>query len=182
VDLVVGRAGGGHRSHRAVCGLLRSPPFEHDDLEKRAGEAERDDRFGEGKQAKKVEATLAQDAEMGGYASQLNPMFQTEFSEGGSDSQIFLDDSGNDRARLPVLKSGRDREAAPLQVLQSPVVVSGQYEYGEAALDEGPLEVFEGVSGEGETDTDAADADGEESESVSIGKMTAPVAGRCGGW
>jgi hypothetical protein len=125
--------------------------------------------LGEGKQAKKVEATLAQDAEMGGYASQLNPMFQTEFSGGGSDSQIFLDDSGNDRARSPVLESGRDRDGAPPQELQPRVVLPGPYEYVEAVLVGGPLEVFEGVSGEGDADTDAADADGEETEGVSIG-------------
>jgi hypothetical protein len=63
---------------------------------------------GEGKRPKKVEATRAQDAAMVGYASQLNPMFQTEFSEGGSDSQIFFDDSSNDGARSPVLESDRE--------------------------------------------------------------------------
>jgi hypothetical protein len=46
VDLAVG--GGGHRGHCTVCGLLRPRPFEHDDVEQGAGEAERDVQFGVG--------------------------------------------------------------------------------------------------------------------------------------
>jgi hypothetical protein len=94
----------------------------------------------EGTQAKKKEGTLAEDTEMGGYASHLNPMFQMDLSGGGSDSALLL--AGG--AMSQVLGGEREREREG--ELRPRFVVSGQYEYWEAVLDEASQDAFEGVS------------------------------------
>jgi hypothetical protein len=82
--------------------------------------------MGEGTQAKKVEGTLAQDTEMGLYASQLNPMFQMDLSEGGSDSALYLDGG----AMSPVLGSDRDGDREREVELKPRFMVPGPCEYG----------------------------------------------------
>jgi hypothetical protein len=72
--------------------------------------------------------------EMGHGASQMNPMFQTEFSEGGSDIGIFFDAPEEDEAMAPMPQTDCDPEAAPLPMLPPCLVMPEKFERGEAVL------------------------------------------------
>jgi hypothetical protein len=79
------------------------------------GQARLSERFilslGEEKQAKEVEATLAQEPEMGWLREPAEPAVPGRIQRGGSDSGIFLDDrEGESGAMLQVLEIGGEPE------------------------------------------------------------------------